>query len=262
MEKRIFLITGGASGMGLSTAKRVVKEGHAAVIVDINQDSLDKALTSLRDISAEANVMSVVADVSKEDDVIRYVSETVNKYGRIDGFFNNAGIDGPPTPLVDYPMDAFRKVIDIDLKGVFYGLKHVLRVMEKQGYGAIVSTASALGLLGSSTMAPYVASKHAVAGLTKSAAADFGGQGIRVNAVAPGAIRTPMVVEVFTRMNPEDPAQAEREFATNTPLRRFGEPEEVTDLVWYLFSDAASYINGQIIAIDGGQTEMYRELAI
>ncbi len=263
MSRKVFFITGGASGMGYATAQRVVEEGQIAVIADINEEALRTSEQQLNELARNnGEALALKMDVSDEESVRTCVADIVKRYGRIDAFFNNAGIDGKQSLLTDYPQDIFKKVIDINLKGVFYGLKHVLKVMEQQKSGSIVNTASALGLLGSAKMAPYVASKHAVAGLTKSAAADYGHLGIRVNAVAPGGILTPMVAQAFKQMNPENPEEAERKFAANTPLKRFGKPEEVTDLVWFLLSDNAGYINGQVIAIDGGQTEMYRELMV
>lgn len=257
MEKRVVLITGGASGLGLSTAMLSAEQGDAVVIVDINESSLTSAKEAIEVAVPDASVFALVADVSNEEDVKAYVQQTIDAYGRIDCFFNNAGIEGVQEPMTAYPVNTFKKVIDINLTGVFLGLKHVLPVMVAQKSGSIVNTASVGGLLGVINQSPYVASKHAVIGLTKSAVADYAVEGVRINAIAPGAIKTPMVAEAFRMMNPEDPEAAEKAFALDNPTKRLGMPKEVAPVVLFLFSEAAGYVNGQVIAIDGGQSVMY-----
>lgn len=257
MEKRVVLITGGASGLGLSTAIMAAKQGDTVVIVDINEEPLQKAKAEIEAVAPNGSVLAIVADVSKEDQVEAYVKETLDAYGRIDCFFNNAGIEGVQDPMTVYPVNTFKKVIDINLTGVFYGLKHVLPVMVAQKSGSVVNTASVGGLLGVINQSPYVASKHAVIGLTKSAVADYAVHGVRINAIAPGAIKTPMVAEAFRMLNPDDPEAAEKAFTLDNPTKRLGMPDEVAPVVLFLFSDAAGYVNGQVIAIDGGQSVMY-----
>jgi NAD(P)-dependent dehydrogenase (short-subunit alcohol dehydrogenase family) len=198
-----------------------------------------------------------VADVSQEDAVKHYVEEAVQAFGRIDGLYNNAGIEGKQASIVDYDMSVFKKVIDINLMGVFYGLRYVLPVMQQQQYGRIVNVASVGGIRGVMNQMPYVASKHAVSGMTKNTALEYGRYGIITNAIAPGAILTPMVAAAFQQVNPTDPKQAETEYAQRNPTKRLGLPEEVAKVVAFLLSDSASYLNGQTIAIDGGESNMY-----
>ncbi|HTH30402.1 MAG TPA: SDR family oxidoreductase, partial [Lacibacter sp.] len=205
----------------------------------------------------ETKVVTITADVSKEADVKNYVDETVKQFGRIDGFYNNAGIEGKQASLTEYDLDVFKKVIDINLLGVYYGLRYILPVMVKQQYGRVVNVASVGGIRGVMNQTPYVATKHAVSGITKNAALEYGRYNILTNAIAPGAILTPMVAEAFKQVNPEDPKKAENEYAQFNPTKRLGLPEEVAKLVNFLLSDEASYINGQTIAIDGGQSNSY-----
>src|SRR5690606_34042574 len=223
----------------------------------LQRKSLAEAKEKLLSEFAGAKILTVVGDASKEEDVKKYVDEAVKAYGRIDGLYNNAGIEGKQAPLVEYDINVFRKVIDVNLLGVYFGMRHVLPVMQKQKYGRIVNVASVGGLRGVKNQVAYVASKHAVSGMTKNAALEYGVDGITTNAIAPGAILTPMVAEAFRQVNPADPKKAEAEYAQRNPLRRLGLPEEVAKLVGFLLSDDSSYVNGQTIAIDGGESNLY-----
>lgn len=256
-EDKVALITGGNSGLGLATAITLVKEGAKVAIVGRKEESLKSAVKKIQEKESTAEVIYIKADVSSEEDTKKYVNETLEKYGRIDYFFNNAGIEGLQKPITEYDMDVYRSVIDINLMGVVYGLKYVISVMEKQGTGVVVNTSSVGGLRGVVDQSAYVASKHAVAGITKNMAAEYATKGIRVNSISPGAIKTPMVEQAFIMMNPENPKKAEEEFALNNPTKRLGVPEEVADVVSFLFSDKSRYIYGQMIAIDGGQSNQY-----
>ena len=182
---------------------------------------------------------------------------TVEEFGAIDGFYNNAGIEGKQTPMIEYDTEIFKKVIDINLLGVFYGMKYIIPVMIKNGGGKIVNVSSVGGLRGVLNQSAYVATKHAVAGLTKQAALEYGSDGILTNAIAPGAIMTPMVEEAFRQVNPDDPQAAEKEYASRNPTKRLGTPAEVAKVVSFLLSDDNGYLNGQIIAIDGGEANFY-----
>lgn len=244
-------------GLGLATAIEAAKEGAKLSLIDLNADALEQAKQEITSKHPDTEILTVVADVSKEEEVQRYVDETVSRYGRIDGFYNNAGIEGKQALIPDYDVNVFKKVIDINLLGVYYGLRHVIPVMKKQQYGRIVNTASVGGIRGVLNQVPYVASKHAVAGMTKNAALEFAREGIVTNAIAPGAILTPMVAGSFKQVNPEDPKKAEMEFAQGNPTKRLGQPEEVAKVVVFLLSEDCSYVNGQIIAIDGGQSNAY-----
>ncbi|MCA8830360.1 SDR family oxidoreductase [Hymenobacter pini] len=225
--------------------------------MDYNEQSLQDAQQSIKQEYPEVEVLMVKADVSDEAAVKSYVEQAVSRFGRIDGFYNNAGIEGKQASITEYDVAVFKKVIDINLMGVYYGLRYVLPVMQRQGFGRIVNVASVGGIRGVLNQMPYVASKHAVSGMTKNAALEYGRYGISTNAIAPGAILTPMVAEAFKQVNPADPKQAEAQYASNNPTRRLGQPEEVAKVVAFLLSEDASYLSGQTIAIDGGESNMY-----
>jgi len=254
---KTIVITGAGMGLGLATSKVVAKKGANLSIVDYNKEALEKAKEEILSIAPEANVLTIVADVSDEEAVKNYVEKTVAEFGTINGFYNNAGIEGKQAPLVDYDINVFKKVIDINLMGVYYGLKHVIPVMQENGGGKIVNVASVGGIRGVVNQMPYVASKHAVSGMTKNAAIEYGKDGIYTNAIAPGAILTPMVAEAFKQVNPSDPKAAEAEYAQRNPTRKLGDPENVGNLVAFLLSDECQYVNGQTIAIDGGESNLY-----
>lgn len=244
-------------GLGQATAMEAAKEGAKLSLVDLNADALAQAKQEIATQYPNAEVLTVNADVSKEAEVQKYVDETYKQYNRIDGFYNNAGIEGKQALIPDYDVNVFKKVIDINLLGVYYGLRHTIPIMKKQQYGRIVNTASVGGIRGVLNQAPYVASKHAVSGMTKNAALEFARDGIVTNAIAPGAILTPMVAGSFKQVNPQDPKKAEMEFAQGNPSKRLGLPEEVAKVVVFLLSQDCSYVNGQTIAIDGGQSNAY-----
>lgn len=244
-------------GLGLAASKAVAVKGANLSIVDYNAEALEKAKAEIQSVAPTAKIITIVADVSDEQAVKNYVDKTVEEFGGIDGFYNNAGIEGKQAPLVDYDINIFKKVIDINLMGVYYGLKYVIPVMQKQGGGKIVNVASVGGIRGVVNQMPYVASKHAVSGMTKNAAIEYGKDGIYTNAIAPGAILTPMVAEAFKQVNPADPKAAEKTYAQRNPTRRLGKPEDVGNLVAFLLSDECQYVNGQTIAIDGGESNLY-----
>lgn len=196
------------------------------------------------------------ADVSKEEDVENYVKHTLEKFGRIDGFFNNAGIEGKQNLTEDYTSEEFEKVVGINLNGVFFGMKHVLKIMKEQGEGSIVNTASVGGIRGVGNQSGYSATKHGVVGLTRNSAVEYGQFGVNINAIAPGAIMTAMVEESLKQMDPENWEDAGKEFVSVNPMKRFGTTEEVSSLVAFLLSEAG-FINGTVINIDGGQSYKY-----
>lgn len=256
-KKSSVVITGAAMGLGLATAMELAERGTQLTLVDYNEKSLEAAKTDILKAFPDAALLTVVADVSDETAVKQYVDAAVKAYGRIDGFYNNAGIEGKQANVTEYDVNVFKKVIDINLMGVYYGMRYVLPVMQKQQYGRIVNVASVGGIRGVLNQTPYVASKHAVSGMTKNAALEYGKFGITTNAIAPGAILTPMVEEAFKQVNPADPKGAEAEYAQRNPTKRLGLPQEVAKVVAFLLSDEASYVNGQTIAIDGGESNMY-----
>ncbi|KUJ60392.1 oxidoreductase [Flavobacteriaceae bacterium CRH] len=256
-KDKTIIITGAAMGLGLAASKAVALKGANLSIVDYNAEALEKAKAEIQSVAPTAKIITIVADVSDEQAVKNYVDKTVEVFERIDGFYNNAGIEGKQAPLVDYDINVFKKVIDINLMGVYYGLKYVIPVMQKQGGGKIVNVASVGGIRGVVNQMPYVASKHAVSGMTKNAAIEYGKDGIYTNAIAPGAILTPMVAEAFKQVNPADPKAAETTYAQRNPTRQLGKPEDVGNLVAFLLSDECQYVNGQTIAIDGGESNLY-----
>lgn len=256
-QGKTIIVTGAGMGLGLATAKILAQRGANLSLVDYNEEALSKAKHEIISENPEVNVITVVANVANEAAVKNYVDKTVEKFGKIDGFYNNAGIEGKQAPLTTYDIEVFKKVVDINLMGVYYGMRYVIPVMQKNGGGHIVNVASVGGIRGVVNQTAYVATKHAVSGMTKNAAIEYAKDGIFTNAIAPGAILTPMVAEAFKQVNPSDPKAAETEYAQRNPTRRLGQPEEVGKLVTFLLSDDCSYVNGQTIAIDGGESNLY-----
>lgn len=250
--EKVVVITGAAGGIGKETAKAFAREGAKLTLVDVNKDALDELATELG--LEKENFIAVQADVSKEEDVQNYVNEAKKAFGKIDVFFNNAGVEGKVTPITEYPSDVFDFVLNVNVKGVFYGLKYVIPVMTEQKSGSIVNTASVAGLRGTPGVSAYIASKHAVIGLTKTAALEVGGSGIRVNAVCPSPVNTRMMRSLESGFNPENAEAAKEAFAASVPLGRYAEPNEIADLVLFLSSEKASYITGGVYTIDGGMT--------
>lgn len=257
MKDKVIVITGAGMGLGLSVAKELASQGAHLVLVDYNDKALEDAKEEIAEAHPDSKILTVVADVSSEEAVKNYVDEAVKAFGRIDGLYNNAGIEGKQASITEYDVNIFKKVIDINLMGVYYGLRYVIPVMQKQKFGRIVNAASVGGIRGVLNQMPYVASKHAVSGMTKNAALEYGKDGILTNAIAPGAILTPMVAEAFREVNPADPKAAEAEYAQRNPTKRLGLPHEVAKVVAFLLSEDNGYVSGQTIAIDGGESNIY-----
>ncbi|KAA9155299.1 SDR family oxidoreductase [Amycolatopsis acidicola] len=254
---KVVLITGGGSGLGRAAALEVAREGAELALVDVSEQGLKETAEAVAEVAPAAEVLTIVADVSNEEDVRRYVAETVEKYGRIDGFFNNAGIEGKQNLTEDFGTAEFDRVVSINLRGVFLGLKNVLAVMKRQGSGTVVNTASVGGIRGVGNQSGYAAAKHGVVGLTRNSGIEYGQFGISVKAIAPGAIMTPMVEASLKQLDPVNWEEAGRQFVSVNPMQRFGRPEEVGKLVAFLLSDQAGFINATVVAIDGGQSEKY-----
>lgn len=255
--ERVVLITGGGSGLGRATALRLAAEGAKLALVDISQKGLDESKAAVLEATPEAEVLTTLADVSKEADVDAYVKATLEHFGRIDGFFNNAGIEGRQNLTENFSADEFDKVVAINLRGVFLGLEKVLKIMREQGSGMVVNTASVGGITGIGNQSGYAAAKHGVVGLTRNSAIEYGQFGIRINAIAPGAIWTPMVENSMKQLNAEDPRKAAEEFIQINPTKRYGEANEIASVVAFLLSDDASYVNATVLPIDGGQSIKY-----
>jgi NAD(P)-dependent dehydrogenase (short-subunit alcohol dehydrogenase family) len=249
---KVALVTGGANGMGRAAALGFAREGAKVVVVDRDTAGGNGTAEIIRQQGGEA--LFVAADVTKSADVQAYVKVALDAYGAIDCFHNNAGIEGSIAPTAEYDEAIFDAVMNVNVKGVFLGLRHVLPVMLRQKRGAIVNTASTAGLVASPGMPAYVASKHAVIGLTKTAAGEVARSGVRVNAVCPGIIDTPMIHRLESVLSPNDPHGLADSFQSNIPIGRYGTADEIANLVLFLCSDLASNITGAQYVADGGRT--------
>ena len=247
---RVVIVTGAAGGSGRAAARRFAAEGAAVVAVDL--PGSDLAGTGAAVAAVGGKVTSVTADVRSESDVAGYVAAALDTHGKVDALFNNAGIEGPVIPLVDYPTDDFDRVMAVNVRGVWLGIKHAGPAIAASGGGSIVNTASLAGMTGTASLCAYGASKHAVIGLTKTAALEFAPLGVRVNAVAPAPIDTRMLHAIAAGMNPDDPSVATARMAARVPLARYGTPDEVAAVAAFLCSDDAAYMTGTVVPIDGG----------
>jgi NAD(P)-dependent dehydrogenase (short-subunit alcohol dehydrogenase family) len=246
----VALVTGGGSGIGRATALTFGREGAKVVVADMNAAGGEESVAAIKELGGESTF--VHADVSLASNVEAMIQRVVEVYGRLDCAHNNAGIEGYVTGrLHEYPEDAWDQIMGINLKGVWLSLKYEIPRMLEQGGGAIVNTASVVGLVGSWRNSGYVASKHGVAGLTKAAALEYAQDGIRVNAVCPGIIDTPMLQRQATArgLDNYDKAVAERQ-----PVGRLGKPQEIAEAVVWLCSDAASFVTRHTMAVDGAFT--------
>jgi len=245
---KVALVTGGSTGIGKASSLAFGREGAKLVVSDVNVNGGEETVRLVRDNGGEA--IFVKADVSRPGEVEALINRAVATYGRLDCAFNNAGIAGAiGSSTHEYPDESWERVIGINLKGVWLCMKHEIPQMLKQGGGAIVNTASIWGLVGAQGASAYVASKHGVVGLTRAAALEYAPQGIRINAVNPGTIRTP-ILDPFIAAIPD----FESIMTARHPIGRIGMPEEVAEAVVWLCSDAASFIIGQNLPVDGGYT--------
>ena len=242
---KVALVTGGGNGIGRATAAAFARQGAKVVVVDRDGAGAEATAGIIRQNGGDA--IAVTADVTKSEDVKAYVRTAIEKYGQIDCFFNNAGIEGKVAATAEYDEATFDAVIGVNPKGVFLGLRHVLPVMLRQGTGAIVNTASIAAFFGGTGMPAYVASKHGVLGLTKVAASDVARSGIRVNAIGPGSIMTDILKGIAT-----DQA-AKNRLLSRTPLGRVADPDEIAAIAAFLASKDASYITGETMYADGGR---------
>lgn len=249
LNDKIALITGGAAGIGLETARLFLEEGAKVALVDLKEDDLQKAAA---DLGKGEDVLTIAADVSSPEDTARYVSAVVERFGRIDAFFNNAGIEGKVAPLVDQDIADFDRVMAVNVRGAFLGLQHVLPVMMRQKSGSIINMSSIAGLKGSPNVAPYITSKHAVVGLTRAAAIEAAGANVRVNSVHPSPINTRMMRSLEEGFSPGHAAEVQTQLESTIPLARYGESLDVANLVLFLASDDAAFITGAQYPVDGG----------
>lgn len=252
-ERGVAVITGATGGIGRATARLFVDDGKALVLVDMDRDALESLREELVDRGADpANLLSVAADVSDESAVQAYLAQTLQMFGSIDTLFNNAGIAGPVENLQSYEASTFDKIMAVNVRGVWLNMKYAVPAMLRRG-GSIVNTGSAVSLIGAANLAAYTASKHAVLGLTRSAALELAAANVRVNAVCPGPTDTPMQQGIETELQP--PGGNAVQFVNGLiPMGRHATAEEIAAVVRFLCSPAASFITGAAISVDGGMT--------
>lgn len=244
-DTQVALVTGGSAGIGQATALAFAREGARVVVADLLQDEGEQTVERIRSQGGEATF--VRTDVSSPAEVASLFERTLEAYGQLDVAFNNAGIEGNMAPTADCTEENWDRTIAINLKGMWLCMKHELAHMVPRGKGAIVNCSSVAGLVGFPGLPAYVASKHGLVGLTKCAALEYATQGVRVNAVCPGVIRTAMIDRLL-KQNPE----MEPQLVAGEPMGRIGNPEEIASTVTWLCSDAASFVTGQAIGVDGG----------
>ncbi len=245
-EKKSVIVTGGGSGIGRAAVLAFAAEGARIVVADVNEAGGEETARMARELRGEA--VFVRTDVSRAGDCAAMVERTLTLHGRLDIAFNNAGINLHPAPIAEVAVEDWARILAVNLTGVFLCMRHEIPIMKRGGGGAIINTASVGGVIGTAGVTPYCATKHGVVGLTKSAALDHIGDGIRINAVCPGGTRTEMLAEWF-----KDPA-VERRALAHTPIGRMASPEEIARAVLFLASDEASFMVGHALIADGGLT--------
>lgn len=250
LNNKVAVITGGSGGIGRAAAAKFVAEGAKVMLVDIDEQALKEVVTDLG-----SNVASYcIADVTQTSDTQKYVAAAVERFGGVDIYLANAGIEGQVASIVDYDEEMFDKVIAVNVKGVWLGIKHLFPVMQAGGGGSIVITSSTAGVKGAPGLSAYNTSKHAVIGLMRSTALDGAPHNIRVNTVNPSPVETRMMRSLEAGINPEDAQAAHQMIAASIPLQRYGEPEDIANIMLFLASDESAFLTGGVYMADGGST--------
>lgn len=248
LDGKTILITGGGSGIGRAAAVLFAKYGAQLIIANRRTENGEETVDIIQKAGGEA--FFIKTDISQKSQVEELITTIVQKFGKLDCAFNNGGLDGKPASIVDCTEEDWDTIIDINLKGTFFLMKYEIQQMLEQGYGSIVNMSSVYGSIGRPNRCAYVASRHGIEGLTKTAALEYSNKGIRINAVAPGSIRT----DIFFRSTQGNP-EKEKAYAEGHPIGRIGEPEEIAQAALWLCSDASSFVTGSIMLVDGGLTK-------
>lgn len=249
MTKQVALLTGASGGIGEACARRLVKSGVALILIDVDSHRLHELARNIG-----GDILCVAADVTDEQQSRSYIEAALARFGRIDLAFLNAGIEGPAGLITETPVEAFDRVMQVNVRGVWLGLAQLMPAMEMGGGGSIVVTSSIAGLRGSARHAPYVASKHAVIGLMKSAAIEGASRNVRVNAVCPGAVDTRMMKAIEAGANPSKPDSIRSKIEAGIPQKRYADPDEVAAMMCFIAGSEAGYCTGSVFTIDGGAT--------
>ncbi|MBI4776701.1 MAG: SDR family oxidoreductase [Deltaproteobacteria bacterium] len=248
LSEKVAVITGAAGDIGLAAAQLFAKEGGKVVLVDVNGDALNAAARTIGNHTASL----VLADVTDPIQVQQYIQSALDRHGRVDVFVNNAGIEGVVKPIPEYPVEVFDRVMAVNVRGVWLGMKYMIPVMMKAGGGSIIITSSIAGIKGSPLVSAYIASKHACVGIMRAAAMECAEAGIRVNTVNPAPIETRMMRSLEKGLMPETPSEAKGLFQQMMPLGHYGTPEDVAYLMLFLASDESRYCTGGVYMVDGG----------
>lgn len=250
LDNKVAIITGGAGGIGLQAGRLFAQEGAKVLLVDLHEDALKEAVQT---IGSDA-VHYCAADVTQPDHTRRYIQAAVEQFGGVDVLLANAGVEGEVKPITDYAIDTFDQVMAVNVRGVWLGLKYAAPEIARRGGGSIVITSSVAGVRGAAGMSAYIASKHAVIGLMRTAALEMAAEKIRVNTVNPAPVDTRMMRSLEKGFEPDDPGRAKEMVSAMVPLQRYADPVEVARIMLFLASDESSYCSGGVYMVDGGMT--------